>query len=92
MKLGLQGSTLLFASGDAGVAGPHGGACLGKKKDIFAPLVAAACPYVTTVGATIIPSGGLPGDQEVATSSFSSGGGFSNVWTTPLYQQKAVQS
>jgi tripeptidyl-peptidase-1 len=35
MKLGLQGVSVLFASGDNGVAGHDG--CLGPKKDIFSP-------------------------------------------------------
>lgn len=35
MKLGLQGVSILFASGDNGVAGHDG--CLGAEKRIFSP-------------------------------------------------------
>ena len=92
MKLGLQGTTLVFSSGDGGVAGGHGGDCLGKNQDIFNAQIGAACPYVTTVGSTYLPSGDKPGDPEQATTAFASGGGFSNVWVTPKYQQSAVSS
>lgn len=85
MKLSLQGTSIVFASGDDGVA-RRGGACLGPKKNIFTPGEQASCPYVTTVGSTVLQSSG----EEIATQSFSSGGGFSNIWTTPDYQKDAV--
>lgn len=90
MKLGLQGTTLVFSSGDGGVAGGHGNDCLGGNQDIFNPSVGAACPFVTTVGSTYLESGQQVGSSEQATTSFSSGGGFSNVWDSPSYQHKAV--
>lgn len=89
MKLGLQGTTLVISSGDDGVA-RRSGPCLGPNKDIFTPDTAAACPYVTAVGSTEIPAGSELGTAEVATTSFSSGGGFSNIWTTPAYQKDTV--
>lgn len=92
MKLGLQGTTLVVASGDGGVAGGQGNDCLGKNGSIFNPQVAASCPYITVVGSTLIPPGSDAGAPEVATQRFSSGGGFSNTWTTPSYQQAAVAS
>ncbi|QUC21684.1 uncharacterized protein UV8b_05927 [Ustilaginoidea virens] len=85
LKLGLQGSSIVFASGDDGVA-RRSGACLGSNRDIFAPGEQASCPYVTTVGSTVL----LPSGQEAATETFSSGGGFSNIWTIPDYQNNAV--
>ncbi|GFP58602.1 tripeptidyl-peptidase sed1 [Trichoderma asperellum] len=91
MKLGLQGTSIVFASGDDGVA-RRSGACLGSKHNIFTPGEPASCPYVTSVGATTLPSGKVPGDAETAVTSFSSGGGFSNIWTTPSYQASAVAS
>jgi tripeptidyl-peptidase-1 len=91
MKLGLQGTTMLMASGDDGVA-RRTGPCLGPKQNIFTPSTAADCPYLTAVGATILPAGGKPGDAEHATIEFSSGGGFSNVFTSPSYQTDAVES
>ncbi|KAM0262586.1 hypothetical protein ACHAQJ_001631 [Trichoderma viride] len=91
MKLGLQGTSIVFASGDDGVA-RRSGACLGSKRNIFTPGEPASCPYVTSVGATTLPAGKVPGDEETAVTSFSSGGGFSNIWTTPSYQADAVAS
>ncbi|QLI69459.1 Tripeptidyl-peptidase sed1 [Metarhizium brunneum] len=92
MKLGLQGSSIVFASGDGGVAGGHGGDCLGSNGDIFNPASPSSCPYVTSVGATLLPPGTSPGAPESATERFGSGGGFSNIWPSPDYQSAAVAS
>ena len=89
MKLGLQGVSLFVASGDDGVA-RRAGPCLGPQQNIFAPDTGANCPYVTAVGATTLPPGSQPGAAETAATGFSSGGGFSNVFTTPDYQKNAV--
>lgn len=90
MKLGLQGTTIVFASGDGGVAGGNGGNCLGRDGSIFNPSAPGTCPYVTTVGATELPSGESVDSPQVATTNFGSGGGFSNLWTAPSYQQDAL--
>jgi tripeptidyl-peptidase-1 len=60
MKLGLQGITMLFASGDNGVAGGGGKCCASPqcaggvyndgKSGAFNPSFPATCPYVTSVG------------------------------------------
>jgi tripeptidyl-peptidase I len=56
-KLGLMGVTVLFSSGDQGVAG-NGGLCLnpdGIQSDSgnrFNPTFPSTCPYVTSIGAT----------------------------------------
>lgn len=89
MKLGLQGSSIVFASGDGGVAGSQGDECLGDGS-VFSPTSPASCQYVTAVGATYLETGKKPGDPESATTGFSSGGGFSNIWITPDYQKDAV--
>ncbi len=91
MKLGLLGITVVVASGDDGVAATNG-YCLGPHHDIFAADNPSGCPYITSVGSTLIPPGGKIGDAnvEVATTRFSSGGGFSNVFTTPKWQSNAV--
>ncbi|QUC20437.1 uncharacterized protein UV8b_04678 [Ustilaginoidea virens] len=89
MKLGLQGISVVFASGDDGVANPSG-YCLGPHHDIFVPDDASGCPYVTSVGSTMLPPGAKVGDPEVATTRFSSGGGFSNVFDKPSWQSNAV--
>ncbi|KAL9095883.1 MAG: hypothetical protein Q9165_001880 [Trypethelium subeluteriae] len=108
LKLGLQGVSFLFASGDAGVGNnpePFGddGAtgCLGPNGNIFNPTWPNTCPYVTNVGATKVYPGKTVFDPESAVFdpaghpyqvNFSSGGGFSNVYAIPDYQQSAVSS
>ncbi|KAJ5112796.1 hypothetical protein N7532_000841 [Penicillium argentinense] len=96
MKLGMQGVSVVVASGDSGVAGRQGDPtpsnCLGEDGKVFAPDFPASCPYMTAVGATVIPLGGSStGHDEVATTRFGSGGGFSNIYKRPDYQNKAVE-
>ena len=61
MKLSLQGVTVVYSSGDAGVS--NRGSCIlpdivpngtdtGANPGAFSPSFPASCPYVTTVGAT----------------------------------------
>ena len=90
-QLGARGISLLFASGDSGV-GPTG-SCItndAKNKTQFLPLFPASCPYVTTVGAT------KNFNPEVAaydpSNDFASGGGFSNYFARPHFQNRAVES
>ncbi|KAF3385024.1 Aorsin [Penicillium rolfsii] len=107
MKLGLQGVSVLFASGDHGVAGHDG--CLGPREDIFSPTFPAKsvstlcamrfiCPYVTAVGGTKVLPGYTPSAPETALYNnegdniLSSGGGFSNVFQAPSYQQAAISN
>lgn len=73
MKLGLQGTTALFASGDHGVSaypGSYGNenGCLNTTSGsptVFSPSVWNGCPYVLSVGATTIKPNvsGLAGGQ-----------------------------
>lgn len=66
--------------------------CLGKG-EVFNPDFPASCPYLTAVGATFLPAGGDPKkDQEVAVTRFPSGGGFSNIYARPSYQDQAVNT
>ncbi|CRG91570.1 hypothetical protein PISL3812_08620 [Talaromyces islandicus] len=89
-KLGLQGVSVVVASGDSGVAGADG--CLGDGS-IFNPDFPAGCPYITTVGATYLPTGASSkSDAEVAVSRFGSGGGFSNIYPQASYQADAVNT
>ncbi|KAF2770431.1 subtilisin-like protein [Teratosphaeria nubilosa] len=94
MKLGMQGVSIVVASGDTGVAGPAGDdnsdGCLGTGQ-IFSPDFPATCPYLTTVGATLL-TGQATKDQETAVTRFGSGGGFSNIYPIPSYQQSAVNT
>ncbi|KAJ6451496.1 tripeptidyl peptidase A [Mycena vitilis] len=87
-ELGSRGVSVLFASGDGGVGdgnpNPVPQQCLTNGQNQtkrFIPAFPASCPYVTSVGGTeSIP--------EVA-ASFS-GGGFSDYFPRPAYQDKAV--
>jgi tripeptidyl-peptidase-1 len=90
MKLGLQGVSIVFASGDAGVS-DRNGQCLGPNQDVFSPDY-PDCPYITMVGATTLPAGSKVGDPETAVTSFSSGGGFSNIYGQPDYQADALKT
>lgn len=89
MKFGLAGTSVFVASGDNGVAE---GQCFGPGEDIFVPDQACSCPYITAVGSTYLPKGSKVGDVEIATESFSSGGGFSNIFARPAWQEEAVST
>jgi tripeptidyl-peptidase-1 len=95
MKLGLQGTTVVVSSGDSGVASFLG--CIDST--IFTPGFPATCPYLLTVGSTEMnrkdPSAPpTPWEklEEAATTSFPSGGGFSNIHGAPSYQKSAVKA
>lgn len=97
MKLGMQGVTIVIASGDSGVAARstddgNADGCLGTGQ-VFNPDFPASCPYVTAAGATFLPPGGnVNTDAEVAVTRFPSGGGFSNIYAQPSYQSSAVNT
>ncbi|KAH8995261.1 peptidase S8/S53 domain-containing protein [Lactarius hatsudake] len=76
-QLGTRGTSVLFASGDDGVGR---GDCATR----FTPVFPATCPYVTAVGGTTSFS------PEVAASL--SGGGFSEFFARPGYQQPVVST
>lgn len=64
-----------------------------SNQTIFNPDFPASCPYVTSVGATYLPLGASAGaDEESASASFASGGGFSNINPQPSYQSDAVNT
>ncbi|ERT03130.1 hypothetical protein HMPREF1624_01435 [Sporothrix schenckii ATCC 58251] len=99
MKLGLQGVTVVVAAGDNGVGGhaANGGdahkGCLGSQHDIFAPVSLASCPYALSVGATKLQAAAAASKGtfvEVGPTDFYTGGGFSNIYPTPDWQQSAV--
>lgn len=100
MKLGLQGISMVFASGDFGVAG-NADACFdpltgayqhGAAGGIFNPSFPSTCPYVTSVGATEVMEGSTVRSGEVACQKvIRSGGGFSNVFGVPRYQQETMK-
>ena len=97
MKLGLAGTTILYSSGDYGVAG-NGGQCIGPDGTFtdgtsgkFNPSFPGTCPYVTSVGATqIVPGASVTAPEEACETVIFSGGGFSNVFPIPAYQKTAI--
>ncbi|OAA60408.1 protease s8 tripeptidyl peptidase [Niveomyces insectorum RCEF 264] len=107
MKLGLRGVTIVYSSGDFGVAGngntcidPQTGAYNNGTAGQFNPSFPGSCPYVTSVGATQLPNGtsirdlrqdaNVPSPETACETVIFSGGGFSNVFGMPSYQQAAV--
>lgn len=89
-QLGARGVTLLFATGDYGVG--TNGTCVsndGKNTPKFLPMFPASCPYVTAVGGTRdIPVEVVTFDE---TNSLVSGGGLSNYFPRPKYQDEVVE-
>ncbi|KAJ7695783.1 subtilisin-like protein [Mycena rosella] len=77
---GTRGGSILFASGDGGVAGGQSQTCTK-----FIVAFPSGCPFLTSVGAV----SGIPPSETAA--SFSSGG-FSNVFAQPSYQTTAVKT
>ncbi|KAJ9492717.1 hypothetical protein VN97_g494 [Penicillium thymicola] len=81
-QLGARGVSILFGSGNAG----PGSSCVrndGTNQTRFLPVYPASCPFVTAVGGTY----GINPERAV---SFS-GGGFSEVFPRPQYQDQAVK-
>jgi len=90
-QLGARGVSLMFSSGDGGVGDgdpdPATQTCFtndGRNKTAFIPGFPASCPFVTAVGAT------TQTNPEVAVFDFFSGGGFSNFFARPSYQDQDV--
>ena len=84
-QLGAKGTSFLCASGDNGVGAT--GDCFtndGNNTATFLPSFPDGCPYVTSVGAT------KNFNPEVvafdSANGFASGGGFSNYFARPTYQ------
>merc|ERR1712226_1562431 len=84
MKAGARGISILFASGDQGVCGRS---CCGLLTHArFHPDFPAASPYITAVGGTNFLGSSI-GEE---TTWSGSGGGFSDTFGIPGYQQQAV--
>ncbi|KAJ5115896.1 hypothetical protein N7456_000244 [Penicillium angulare] len=82
-QLGARGVSIIFSSGDAG----PGGSCQsndGSYRAKFLPGFPASCPFVTSVGGTYQVS------PERAISF--SGGGFSEYFARPSYQDQLIQN
>ena len=85
MKLGVQGVSVLFASGDQGVCGRTG--CGFGTSVRYHPDFPAASPYVTAVGGTDFLTKNVVGEE---TAWPDGGGGFSDTFAIPSYQADAV--
>ncbi|KAI9450598.1 subtilisin-like protein [Lactarius psammicola] len=78
-QLGSRGATILFSTGDFGA----GQVCTGSSGNTrFRTRFPATCPWVTSVGGTI--------KHEPEVAAQFSGGGFSNHFPRPPYQDEVV--
>lgn len=81
-----MGSSMIISSGDEGVG-------FSAKKP-FTFQVPAVCPFVTSVGATEVAPNKSVDDPEIAARqferSYTTGGGFSQLFKSPKYQKDAV--
>ncbi|KAK4903467.1 hypothetical protein LTR27_000398 [Elasticomyces elasticus] len=107
MKLALQGVSVIYASGDSGVANRYNSGynntCLNAQYGYvdefgtkFSPSFPVNCPYITAVGATTLldqtnNTNGVS-EGEQAVVRFGSGGGFSSIFERPAWQAEAVQN
>ncbi|KAK8053292.1 hypothetical protein PG996_012593 [Apiospora saccharicola] len=85
-QLAARGTTVLVSSGDGGAGGTKSDDdCLsndGQFREMFIPTFPGSCPYVTAVGAT--------GSTLPLQGSSMSGGGFSDYFARPEWQQGAA--
>ncbi|KAJ7800197.1 subtilisin-like protein [Mycena olivaceomarginata] len=96
-KLALTGITFVASSGDYGVS--YAGQCLvdgalafGNPSGSFVAQLPASCSYITAVGGTSVAAGASTDQVEESTTDFWSGGGFSNNFARPAWQDAAVQN
>uniref|UniRef100_A0A7N4PXP5 Tripeptidyl peptidase 1 n=1 Tax=Sarcophilus harrisii TaxID=9305 RepID=A0A7N4PXP5_SARHA len=83
MSAGANISTWVYSSpGDSGA-----GCFSGPKGHLFRPSFPASSPYVTTVGGTSFRNPFMVTEEIV---DYISGGGFSNIFPRPQYQDEAV--
>ncbi|KAH9037110.1 subtilisin-like protein [Lactarius pseudohatsudake] len=81
-KLGVRGVSVLVSSGNDGLGE---GTCLKDDGTVrFMPRFPATCPHVTVVGGTT--------DYEPEVAASFSGGGFSDYFERPTYQEEAVST
>ncbi|RYP05868.1 hypothetical protein DL764_003511 [Monosporascus ibericus] len=99
-QLGARGVSVLVASGDFGVGkeghcfrrgeeGEDDGGSNSNRRPGFMPSFPASCPYVTAIGGTRFLEPEMVGFD--ARSGFSTGGGFSDLFSQPSYQRGAVR-
>ncbi|KAI0016302.1 subtilisin-like protein [Xylariomycetidae sp. FL0641] len=86
MKLGLQGISVVIASGDSGILQDRG--CSASNLGNYGVQYPTNCPYVTAVGATMLLANGS--EAAAKESNWASQGGFSNIYDAPSYQADAT--
>ncbi|KAI1827579.1 peptidase S8/S53 domain-containing protein [Xylaria intraflava] len=109
MKLGLQGVSVIYASGDSGVANRYNAgypnSCLNIDQQFvdnngtrFSPSFPVNCPYITAVGATTLLGNDTDSGERAVSqpgsgpaNAYYSGGGFSDYFPVPSYQESAVR-
>ena len=86
-KIGLRGTSLLMASGDYGI-----GTLYLPSSGGYHPEFPASSPWVTSVGGTMFgdKKTNVAVEQVWNDDSYGSGGGFSNAFARPAYQDAAV--
>jgi tripeptidyl-peptidase I len=92
-QLGARGVSLFFSSGDFGVGTDE--TCISNIDNttaMFMPSFPADCPYVTVVGATTGYPESAAWRKLRSGLYFTSGSGFSNYFSQPAYQAKAVNA
>lgn len=90
-KAGVRGLTMLFASGDDGVLGYSARTGCANATS-FQPQFPSSSPYATSVGGTTYTSrrGELAASSRDFAARITTGGGFSNTFSMPMYQMTAV--
>ncbi|KAI9172589.1 Hercynylcysteine sulfoxide lyase [Paramyrothecium foliicola] len=81
-----RGTTVLSGSGDGGARGARNSSCRtndGTKRDVTMAVFPASCPWVTGVGATT-------NREEPPPAAAFSGGGFSQIFPRPDWQDETV--
>ena len=88
MKIAIRGTSLLMAAGDYGIG------TLFESKSGYQPEFPASSPWITSVGGTAFGHKKTDVDSEEVWNdgSIGTGGGFSDMFPRPAYQQLAVES
>jgi tripeptidyl-peptidase I len=86
-KMGTMGISVMIASGDDG-SGEYYAHGNYYNNGLLAPSFPASIPYCTAVGATTFVAGNS--GEQMATTLFGSGGGFSYDYPIPPYQQSFI--
>jgi tripeptidyl-peptidase I len=92
-QLGARGVSVVVSSGDDGVG--RDGHCFsnyGNKKPQWLPTFPASCPFVTAAGGTRYIEPGIEIAGFDRRWDFVTGGGFSNHFPRPRYQDQAVSA